>query len=60
MKYFTKLLFLDNSEPLKNNSFVKYLIIIIVKKIQKNLKFDLEAHFNVETMLNGLDRLFGL
>ena len=58
IKYFTKLLFLDNFGPLKNNSFVKYLINS--KKIQKNVKFDLKAHFNIESMLNGLDRLFGL
>ena len=58
IKYFTKLLFLDNSGPLKNNSFVKYLINS--KKIQKNIKFGLLAHFNMELMLNGSDRLFEL
>ena len=52
-KYFTKLLFLDNSGPLKNNSFVKYLINS--KKFKKVVKFDLKAHFNIEIMLNGLD-----
>ena len=58
IKYFTKVLFLDDFGPLKNNSFVKYLMNI--KKIQKNVKFDLKTHFNVEVMLNALDRLFGL
>ena len=60
IKYFTKLLFLDNSEPLKNNSFVKYLINS--KKNKKKCKFDLKAHFTIdrEIMLNGLDRLFRL
>ena len=32
-------------------SFVKYLINS--KKIQKNVKFDLQVHFNMEIMLNG-------
>ena len=36
IKYFTKLLLLDNSGPLKNNSFVKYLINS--KTIQKKYK----------------------
>ena len=31
-------------------------ILINSKKIQKNVKFDLETHFIVEIMLNGLDR----
>ena len=30
------------------------------KKISKNVKFGLQAHFNMEIMLSGLDRLFGL
>ena len=38
------------------NYFVKYLINS--KKIQKNVKFDLQAHFNISIMLNILDRLF--
>ena len=33
--------------------FVKYLINS--KKIRKNIKFDLQAHFNITIMLNGLD-----
>ena len=40
------------------SDFVKYLINS--KKIQKNVKFDLQAHFNISNKLNGLDRLFGL
>ena len=35
-------------------------ILINSKKIKKNVKFDLEAHFIVEIMLNGLDRRFRL
>ena len=38
------------------SDFVKYLINS--KKIPKNVKFDLQAHFNISIMLNGLDRLF--
>ena len=30
------------------------------KKIPKNVKFGLQAHFNMENTSNGLDRLFGL
>ena len=56
IKYFTKLLFLDNFGSLKNNNYVKYLINN--KKIQKNIKFDVQAHFNIDIVLNGLDRLF--
>ena len=53
--------------------FIKYLIKSLYsdrwifvpiwinpKKIQKNVKFDLQAHFNISIKLNGLDRLFGL
>ena len=42
----------------KYSDFVKYLINS--KKIPKNIKFDLQAHFNIFNNLNGLDRLFGL
>ena len=35
------------------SDFVKYLINS--KKIQKNIKFDLQAHFNIFIKLNGLD-----
>ena len=38
--------------------FVKYLINS--KNICKNVKFDLQAHFNISIMLNGLDELFEL
>ena len=38
--------------------FVKYLINS--KKIQKNVKFDLQVTLNISIILNGLDRLFGL
>ena len=58
IKYFTKLLFFSGPELSRNSSFVKYLINS--KQIQKNVKFDLQAHFNIKIMLNGLDRLFGL
>ena len=58
IKYFTKLLFFSGPGLSKNSNFVKYLINS--KKIQKNVKFDLQAYFNIEIMLNGLDRLFGL
>ena len=30
------------------------------KKNKKNVKFGLQARFNMDIMLNGLDRLFGL
>ena len=39
------------------NNFVKYLINS--KKIQKNVKFGLQAHINMENKMNGLDRPFG-
>ena len=39
------------------SDFVKYLINS--KKIPKNVKFGLQAHFNISNNLNGLDRLFG-
>ena len=58
IKYFTKLLLFSGPELSKNSSFVKYLINS--KKIQKNIKFGLLAHFNIELMLNGSDRLFEL
>ena len=38
------------------SDFVKYLINS--KKNPKNIKFDLQAHFNISIMLNSLDRLF--
>ena len=38
------------------NNFVKYLINS--KKIQKNVKFGLQAHINMENKMNGSDRLF--
>ena len=53
-----KILFLDNYGQLKNSSFVKYLINS--KNIQQNVKFYLEIYFNIDILLNGLDRLFGL
>jgi len=31
-----------------------------VKKIEKNVKFGLQARFNMDIILNGSDRLFGL
>ena len=40
------------------SDFVKYLINS--KKNSKNVKFDLQAHFNISLKLNGLDRLFEL
>ena len=58
IKYFTKLLFFSGPELSKNSSFVKYLINS--KKNSKYVKFDLQAYFNIEIMLNGLNRLFGL
>ena len=42
----------------KYSDFVKYLINS--KKNSKNVKCDLQAHFNIFIMLNGLDRLFGI
>ena len=42
----------------KYSDFVKYLINS--KKIPKNVKFDLQAHFIISIMLNRLDRLFEL
>ena len=35
-------------------------ILINSKKIQKNVKFGLQAHINMENKMNGLDRSFGL
>ena len=35
-------------------------ILINSKKIPKNVKFGLQAHFNMEITSNGLDRSFGL
>ena len=35
-------------------------ILINGKKISKNVKFGLQAHFIVEITSNGLDRRFGL
>ena len=40
------------------SDFVKYLINS--KQISKNVKFELQAHFNISIMLNGLDQLFEL
>ena len=42
----------------QNNNFQKCLINS--KKIPKNIKFGLLAHFNMEITSNGLDRSFGL
>ena len=33
--------------------------LINSKKIQKNVKFGLQAHINMENKMNGLDRSFG-
>ena len=38
------------------NNFVKYLINS--KQIQKNVKFGLQAHINMENKMNGSDRSF--
>ena len=35
-------------------------ILINSKKIQKNVKFGIQAHINMENKMNGSDRLFGL
>ena len=43
----------------ENNDFIKYLTNS-KKNFKKNVKFDLQAHFNVSIMLNDFDRLFGL
>ena len=40
------------------SNFIKYLINS--KKNSKNVKFDLQAHFNISIMLNSLNRLFEL
>ena len=40
------------------NSFQTNLINS--KKISKNVKFGLQAHFNIDWISNGLDRQFGL
>ena len=58
IKYFTKLLFFGGPELSKNSSFVKYLINS--KKFKKIVKFNLQADFITDYMLNGLDRMFGL
>ena len=52
IKYLTKSLYSDR--------WIFVPILINSKKIQKNVKFDLQAHFNISIKLNGLDRLFEL
>ena len=52
IKYLTKSLYSDR--------WIFVPIWINPKKIQKNVKFDLQAHFNISNNLNGLDRPFGL
>ena len=42
----------------RNSGFVP--ILKHSKKFPKNIKFGLQAHFNMEIMLNGSDRLFEL
>jgi len=42
----------------ENNDFVKYLINS--KKFPKNVKFGLQAHFNMKNTLEGSNRLFEL
>ena len=54
----TKLLFSDSFGVLKNNNFVS--ILINNKKILKKCKILSQAHFNIEIMLNSLNRLFEL
>ena len=52
IKYLTKSLYSDR--------WIFVPIWINPKKIQKNVKFDLQAHFNISNNLNGLDRPFGV
>ena len=47
IKYLTKSLYSDR--------WIFVPILINSKKIQKNVKFDLHAHFNISIMLNGSD-----
>ena len=44
-------------ERFKNSDFVP--ILKNRKKIQKNVKFGLQAHINMENKMNGSDRRFG-
>ena len=55
---FLKSLFFNGAELSKNINFIH--ILINTRKIPKNIKFDLQAYFNMEIILNGSDRLFGL
>ena len=48
------------SGPSKNSDFVPIKIVKNSKKIPKNIKFGLQAHFNMEIMLSGSDWLFEL
>ena len=57
LEFFKSLFFMVHN-PSKNNDFLP--IKKIVKKSQKNVKFDLQVHFNIEIMLSGLNRLFRL
>ena len=49
---------LDDSENFRLTNFVTSFKNS--KKIQKNIKFDLQGYFNIEIMFNGSDRSFGL
>ena len=55
LRYVQKSLFLD-----RKKTVILYLSKKISKKIVKNIKFGLQVHFNMEIMLSGSDRVFGL
>ena len=53
-----KPLFLNLFRTIKNSDFEIFRRNI--KKFQKNVKFSLQAHFNINILLSGSDQLFGL
>ena len=57
LRYVQNQYFSENCGPSKISDFVP--ILKNSKKILKNVKFDLEAHFNVDIMLSSLDLLIG-
>jgi hypothetical protein len=54
----SRIFFFYGSESYKSIDFLP--ILKKVKKIEKNVKFGLQARFNMDIILNGSDRLFGL
>ena len=51
---------MDSTKNIKFRPLNFVPILINSKKIQKNVKFDLQAHINMENKMNCSDRLFEL